>query len=99
MFKLIIITWGNQYENSSRGPEPAALIKFWCVTETVVKIVGNYNIYRVIRVHMQKEDRKDCPEPQLNICKSMDVCVLVNMHNLLANKGVETYRTVGYSTG
>ena len=55
---LIIITWGNQYENSSRGPEPAALIKFWCVTETVDKIVGNYNIYRVIRVQPQKEDKK-----------------------------------------
>ena len=58
LLSMIIITWGNQYENSSRGPDPAALIRFWCVTENVDKIVGNYIIYRVIRVQPQNEDKK-----------------------------------------
>ena len=49
-----------------------------------------------MREYIIKEDKKDCPEPQLNVYKSMEVCVLVNMHNLPANKGVETYRAVGY---
>ena len=53
-----IITWGNQYEKSSRGPDPAALIKFWCVTETVDKIVGSYLYIKIIRVRKQKEDKK-----------------------------------------
>ena len=58
LLSMIIITWGNQYENSSRGPDPAALIKFWCVTETVDKIVGSYLYIKTIRVRKQKEDKK-----------------------------------------
>ena len=40
------------------GPLLRAFSNSVTVTETVVKIVGNYNIYRVIRVQLQNEDKK-----------------------------------------